>query len=97
MAEVIEWFPVSGFEALMLICFGVSWPVSIAKSVRTKVVSGKSPAFMTIVCIGYLSGLVHKALFSMDWIIVLYAANLIMVMIDLMLYYRYLPGDRRCT
>jgi len=52
---------------------------------------------MTIVCIGYLSGLVHKALFSMDWIIVLYAANLIMVMIDLMLYYRYLPGDRRCT
>lgn len=97
MADVIEWFPVSGFEALMLICFGVSWPVSIAKSVRTKVVSGKSPAFMTIVCIGYLSGLVHKALFSMDWIIVLYAANLIMVMIDLMLYYRYLPGDRRCT
>jgi hypothetical protein len=97
LADVIEWFPVSGFEALMLICFGVSWPVSIAKSVRTKVVSGKSPAFMTIVCIGYLSGLVHKALFSMDWIIVLYAANLIMVMIDLMLYYRYLPGDRRCT
>jgi hypothetical protein len=88
---------VSGFEALMLICFGVSWPVSIAKSVRTKLVSGKSPAFMTIVCVGYLSGLVHKALFSRDWIIVLYAANLIMVIIDLMLYYRYLPGDRRCT
>jgi hypothetical protein len=85
------------FEAIMLICFGASWPVSIAKSVRTKIVSGKSPAFMVIVCAGYLSGLVHKALFSRDWIIILYAANLIMVFIDLMLYYRYLPGEKRCA
>ena len=86
----------SVFEAAMLICFGVSWPVSIAKSVRTKIVSGKSPAFMAIVCVGYLSGVVHKALFSRDWIIILYAANMVMVIIDLALYYKYLPrGEQR--
>jgi len=79
------------FEAIMLICFGVSWPVSIAKSLRTKVVVGKSPLFMGIVCFGYLSGVIHKAVYSLDWIIVLYALNMILVATDLILYFRYLP------
>ena len=37
------------FEATMLICFGVSWPVSIAKALRTKEVAGKSPWFMILI------------------------------------------------
>jgi len=79
------------FEALMLICFGVSWPISVVKSIRTRVVSGKSPLFMAIVCIGYCSGLIHKVLYSFDVIIILYAINLIMVAVDLLLYFKYLP------
>ncbi|MFO7870207.1 MAG: hypothetical protein R6V03_02105 [Kiritimatiellia bacterium] len=79
------------FEAIMLICFGVSWPISIAKSVRTKVVLGKSPLFMTVICFGYACGLVHKVLYSLDWVIVLYALNMVLVAIDLALYFRYLP------
>jgi tellurite resistance protein TehA-like permease len=78
------------FEAIMLICFGVSWPISITKALRTKVVEGKSPLFMSIVCVGYMSGMVHKALYSFDWVIWLYAANLMMVATDLVLYYRYM-------
>lgn len=73
----------------MLICFGLSWPISIAKSLRTKVVSGKSPLFLGIICIGYLSGILHKALYCFDWIIVLYTINLFMVAVDLALYFRY--------
>jgi len=69
---------VSLFEAIMLICFGVSWPVSIAKAVRTKVVAG-----------GYISGLVHKALYHPDLIMVLYAVNLVLVAVDLSLYITY--------
>lgn len=85
----------SVFEAMMLICFGVSWPVSIAKSVRTKIVSGKSPLFMGIVCFGYLSGLMHKMFYCFDWVTALYAANLIMVATDLSLYFRYLPREKQ--
>jgi len=77
------------FEAIMLTCFGLSWPISIVKSLRTKVVSGKSPLFMAIICIGYLSGIVHKALYALDWVILLYAVNMVMVAVDLALYYRY--------
>jgi hypothetical protein len=77
------------FEIIMLLCFGVSWPISIAKALRTRVVAGKSPLFMTIVIIGYASGVVHKMLFSFDWVIALYVLNLIMVAIDLGLYIRF--------
>jgi hypothetical protein len=82
------------FEALMLICFGVSWPVSIAKSLRTRVVAGKSPAFMAIVCLGYVSGTLHKLLYSFDWVMALYVANMLMVAFDLFLYFRYLPAAK---
>lgn len=75
----------------MLVCFGLSWPISIAKALRTKRVEGKSPLFMAVICLGYLSGILHKVLFSLDWVIVLYAINLVMVATDLFLYYRYLP------
>ncbi len=79
----------SVFEAIMLVCFGVSWPISIAKSLRTKKVDGKSPLFMGIVCFGYLNGVLYKALHAFDWIIVLYALNMVLVATDLLLYFHY--------
>lgn len=83
------------FEAVMLVCFGCSWPISIAKAIRTKVVSGKSPFFMGLVCLGYMSGLVHKLLYSRDLVMVLYAFNMTMVAVDLYLYFRYSRQDAR--
>lgn len=77
------------FEVLMLVAFGVSWPISIAKAIRTKVVAGKSPLFMFIVIIGYACGIIHKYLYSMDWVIFLYALNMVMVGIDLLLYLHF--------
>jgi len=84
---------VSVFEVLMLVCFGISWPVSIVKSLRTKVVAGKSPLFMAILCVGYAFGVTHKVLYSCDWVTVLYGLNMTMVAIDLGIYYRYLPRE----
>lgn len=85
----------SVFEAVMLVCFGISWPISIAKTLRTKVVAGKSPLFMAIVAFGYVNGVIHKALHSHDWIIVLYAVNAVLVVTDLTLYFVYAPKRRR--
>jgi hypothetical protein len=89
------------FEALMLLCFGLSWPVSIAKSLRTRVVTGKSPLFMSIVLVGYLSGIVHKCLYSRDAVLILYVLNTVFVAVDLRLYFRFharaAGGDPRRT
>jgi hypothetical protein len=80
----------SVFEIIMLVCFGLSWPISIYKSLKTKVVAGKSPLFMAIVIAGYASGVVHKILYSADWVIALYAVNLALVAVDMGVYFYYI-------
>ena len=83
------------WEVLFLLCFAVSWPVSIAKSLRTKMVIGKSPFFMSLVILGYIFGIIHKALYSHDIVIWLYVFNAVLVATDLVLYFTYIGRNRR--
>ncbi|MDF2523197.1 MAG: hypothetical protein K0R31_838 [Clostridiales bacterium] len=76
------------FEIGMLLCFGAAWPVSIYKSYTSRKTSGKSVAFLYIVIVGYISGIIHKVLYSPDPVIILYVLNCIMVSTDIVLYYR---------
>jgi hypothetical protein len=82
----------SPFEIAMLVCFGASWPLSIRKAIRTHEVQGKSRLFLAVVATGYACGILHKLCWSLDWVIVLYATNLAMVLTDLTLVYRYRRG-----
>ncbi|MCL1849907.1 MAG: hypothetical protein FWF70_00610 [Bacteroidetes bacterium] len=82
------------FEALMLFCFAVSWPISIYKSLKTKFVLGKSPAFEAIIILGYIFGIIHKFVNNLDVITFLWIVNLLLVTIDLILYYYYAPKNR---
>lgn len=81
----------SVFEAIMLLCFAASWPFSILKAIRTKVVAGKSPAFMAIIEAGYVAGILFKltAPGPTDPTVWLYVLNLVIVGTDLALYFRY--------
>ena len=83
-----EMISLSWFEAGMLICFGVAWPVSIYKSYKSRQNSGKSVVFLYIVAIGYISGIIHKLLYSYNAVIFLYMLNFLMVSADIVLYYR---------
>jgi hypothetical protein len=80
---------VSLFEVIMLVCFASGWPFSIAKTIRTKRAGDKSAWFMTIVCLGYLSGIIHKLVYDRDWVIALYALNILLIATDLYLYHHY--------
>ncbi|MBR1608226.1 MAG: hypothetical protein IJ678_01250 [Kiritimatiellae bacterium] len=77
------------FESAMLVCFAASWPFSIAKTLRTKVVAGKSPLFMLIIEVGYVSGILYKLVGKTDAVIWLYVLNFCVVGTDLFLYWRY--------
>lgn len=77
------------FEAGMLICFGASWPLAVAKTYKTKNVKGKSALFLSLVIIGYICGIIHKILYSFDFIIVLYIFNGSLAITDLILYFKY--------
>jgi len=76
------------FEIMMLICFGFAWPTSIMKSLRSKSVEGKSVLFLYVILAGYIFGMVHKFTYNLDFVVLLYMLNFIMVFIDLLLYYR---------
>jgi hypothetical protein len=76
------------FEVIMLVCFGAAWPLSIYKSYKSRKNSGKSVAFLFIIILGYISGIIHKLLYSFDLVIYLYLLNSIMVSVDIALYFR---------
>ena len=84
------------FEALMLICFGASWPVAVLKTYKTKNVKGKSRLFLFLIILGYISGIVNKILNSMDIVFWLYILNLLLVGTDftLCLLYRNREGNK---
>jgi len=79
----------SFFEAGMLICFGASWPFAVRKTFRTKSVKGKSKLFLSLIILGYVFGIIHKVLFSMDIVVWLYVINLLLVGADLSLCIKY--------
>ncbi len=87
-------------EAGMLICFGISWPVDILKSIRVKRTEGKSLAFMVLVFVGYLSGLSAKFLRTgendqmLEAVTWLYLLNAIFVAIDIFLFLRLRRTER---
>ena len=82
------------FEAVMLICFGAAWPLNIYKSYTTRSAVGKSVVFLFVVIAGYISGIIHKILYSNDVVMYLYLLNLIMVAIDAGLYFRNKKLDK---
>lgn len=76
------------FEIIMLFCFGFSWPFSIYKSWKSRQVGSKSLMFLALIIVGYMAGIIHKILYSRDYVIILYALNALMVSIDMALYFR---------
>lgn len=76
------------FEAGMLICFGVAWPLNIIKSWRSRTAAGKSIIFEYAIIVGYIFGIINKIVYSRDIVLVLYIINLVMVSADVVLYYR---------
>lgn len=82
-------------EALMLICFGISWPVSVYKSWTSRKTGGKSLLFLLLIDAGYIIGLLGKILFNFNWVVIVYCANTLFVTIDVILYFRNKSIEKR--
>lgn len=76
------------FEIGMLVCFGIAWPFSILRSIRSKSTGGKSVGFLFVILAGYVSGIANKLFFRFDNVIYLYILNFAMVLIDTVLWFR---------
>ena len=76
------------FEFIMLLCFGMSWPISVYKSIRSGSAKGKSAVFIIAIILGYISGIIGKIINrQLSYVLILYCINLVIVSIDLGLYF----------
>ena len=77
------------FEVIMLLCFGVSWPFNIAKSLRSRTAKGKSVFFEICIITGYLFGLAGKFISgNITYVVAFYILDVAMVSVDLALTIR---------
>ncbi len=84
------------FEAIMLVCFGCAWPLSIYKTWKHKNSSGKSLFFLIVIIIGYMAGVIFEILSGLNKVIYLYLLNISMVTTDLVLSIKYMrPGQAK--
>lgn len=90
-------------EAFTILCFGLSWPISIRKSFISKTAKGKSLFFEVFLLIGYAFGICRKVIqltilgcsggiFFLSFFF--YVLNFIEISIDVGLYFRNCKYDR---
>ena len=90
------------FEAIMILCFGLSWPISIRKSYISRTAKGKSLFFEVFIWIGYIFGISRKIIqicidkvpadgvaeFLFYLAGAFYILNFVEITIDMLLYFR---------
>ncbi|MBQ9662809.1 MAG: hypothetical protein IJV40_06625 [Oscillospiraceae bacterium] len=84
----------------MLVAFGCSWPFNIIKSWRSRTAKGKSVIFEFIVVFGYLVGVLGKLITWRStgfwaYSIWFYFADIAMVTVDIVLYFRNTALDKK--
>jgi len=77
------------FEVAMLICFGVAWPFSIHKLIKTKRSHGKSLIFLAVIFLGYVCGMLFQWFGQRNAVIFMYMLNAAMVLTDFLLTIKY--------
>ena len=90
-------------EVVMIVSFGASWPLNVIKSYKARTTKGKSLPFLCLIFFGYIAGIASKLLnegymltFATKWyVLFFYVLNLVMVGIDLCLYFRNYKLDRQ--
>lgn len=93
------------FEIMMVLCFGISWPLNIYRSYRARTAKGKSLPFLVFIFVGYIAGIISKltnegylASFASKWyVLVFYCINLVMVGVDMALYFRNVMLDKKAV
>jgi hypothetical protein len=90
-------------EITMIISFGISWPVNVMKSYKSRSTKGKSLLFLCLIFFGYIAGITSKlvnadymASFASKWyVLFFYVLNFLMVGTDMVLYFRNLRLDKK--
>ncbi len=82
-------------EAVMLICFGLSWPLNAYKNYKAGTAAGTSWQFILLITAGYVAGIVAKfAGDTINWVLAVYFLNLFCIAINWGVYFRNRKLDK---
>lgn len=86
----------SVFETIMLICFGLSWPLNVMKAYRARTAKGTSLTFILLILVGYIAGIIAKLLMGqINYVLIVYLLNFAIVSLNLAVYFRNVALDRK--
>ena len=75
-------------ETVMLVCFGISWPVNLIKNYRAGTAKNMSLMFILLILAGYVAGIAAKLVtHRINYVLAVYIFNLVMVRGNLAVYF----------
>lgn len=84
------------FESIMLVCFGLSWPLNVIKAYKAKTAKGTSLPFILLIITGYIAGITAKIVTEqINYVLVVYLVNLAIVSLNVIVYIRNVSLDKR--
>ena len=87
---------ISIMETMMVVLFGISWPINIAKAWRSKTAKGTSLAFIILIITGYVAGIAAKFInHQINYVLAVYFLNLLIVMTNVVVYFRNVSLDNK--
>lgn len=82
-------------EAVMLLCFGLSWPTNAYKSYKARTAAGTSWQFIMLITLGYFAGIGAKfASGELNWVLAIYFLNLVFLAGNWAVYFRNRALDK---
>lgn len=83
-------------ESTMLICFGLSWPMNLAKNIKAKSARNMSLQFILLIITGYIAGISAKIYnHRFNYVLVVYLLNLVVVSANVAVYFINRRYDRQ--
>ena len=83
-------------ETLMLVCFGISWPLNVIKAYRARTAKGMSLPFILMIMLGYVAGITAKVLSGQtNYVLAAYILNLAIVSLNMIVYFRNVSLDHK--
>ena len=84
------------FETIMLVCFGLSWPINVVKAYIAETTKGTSLPFILLIITGYLAGVTAKIVNGQfNYVFIVYIINLLIVMLNIIVYFRNYHLDKK--
>lgn len=84
------------FESIMLVCFGLSWPLNVIKAYKARTAKGTSLPFILLIITGYIAGITAKLVTGqINYVLIVYLLNLAIVSMNIVVYFRNVALDRK--